>query len=80
MKVKYRGGLIRYEVNYKGVSHIFSEANNYILDFDDEFAKNLIKYAPNNFVAYNEKNEVKENGMQDKTEEETEKDTKKVKK
>lgn len=79
MKVKYRGGLIRYEVNYKGVAHIFSEANNYVLDFEDEFAKNLIKYAPNNFVAYNEKEEAKENGMP-KTEEETEKETKKVKK
>lgn len=47
--IKYVGNLIRYEVFYKGAPHIFSESNNYTLDFEDDFAKELLQKSPNIF-------------------------------
>jgi len=53
ISIKYVGGLIRYEIQYRGVPHIFSEKNNYILQFEDDFAKELLKKAPNIFKIAN---------------------------
>jgi len=57
--VKYVGNLSRYEVLYNGVPHIFSEANNFILYFDDNFADELVK-KDNNFEIVNQDKDIKQ--------------------
>jgi hypothetical protein len=61
-KVRYKGNLIRYAISYKGVDHIFSEVNNYTLDFEDDFALSLVK--DNSLFEIIEEKNGDKNGMQ----------------
>ncbi len=63
MKIRYKGNLSKYSISYKGTNFVFCAQNDYQLDFDDTFAKGLIKSNPNLYeevVIKKEKTEIKE--------------------